>query len=196
MPEATAAAFDENGFLRSGDVADFDANDLVDVLPPSGFMRITGRIKELIITAGGENIPPALIESAMKVEMPVLSNCLVIGDRRKFLVMLVSLKCTTDSMTGEPTDFLAPDTLATGCLIGSRSPTMSEAALDPLWIDYIDRGMKAANAKAASRAQIVQKWKMLPLDLSEKMGHLTPTLKVKRMAVETAFKELIDCMYA
>ena len=70
MPEATVAAFDSLGFLLSGDVAEFDDNDLGDVPPPSGFMKITGRIKELIITAGGENIPPVLIESAMKVAMP------------------------------------------------------------------------------------------------------------------------------
>ncbi|CAM9570957.1 unnamed protein product, partial [Ectocarpus fasciculatus] len=195
MPDATAATFDEYGFLRSGDIAEFDNNDLTDVPPPSGFMKITGRIKEIIITAGGENIPPVLIESAMKVAMPALSTCLVIGDRRKYLVMLVSLKCSVDKHTGEPTDELASDAVLTGRQIGSTASTMSQAAVDPLWIKYIDQGMSIANSRTTSRAQVVQKWKMLPVDLSEKQGHLTPTLKIKRAIVDTCFSDLIDSMY-
>lgn len=195
MPDATAATFDEYGFLRSGDIAEFDNNDLTDVPPPSGFMKITGRIKEIIITAGGENIPPVLIESAMKVAMPALSTCLVIGDRRKYLVMLVSLKCSVDKHTGEPTDELASDAVLTGRQIGSTASTMSQASVDPLWIKYIDQGMSIANSRTTSRAQVVQKWKMLPVDLSEKQGHLTPTLKIKRAIVDTFFSDLIDSMY-
>lgn len=61
-------------------------------------MRITGRIKELIITAGGENIPPVLIENEMKAAMPALSNCMVVGDKRKYLAMLLSLKVEVHSM--------------------------------------------------------------------------------------------------
>ena len=69
MPDKTEETIDEQGYLHSGDVAEFDDNDVPGQAKPSGFMRITGRIKDLIITAGGENIPPVLIENEMKVAM-------------------------------------------------------------------------------------------------------------------------------
>ena len=92
MPKETAETIDSRGFLHSGDVAEFDACNKEGMAAPSGFMRITGRIKELIITAGGENIPPVLIEQEMKGCMLAVSNVMVIGDRRKYLTMLIALK--------------------------------------------------------------------------------------------------------
>ena len=84
MDKQTADTIDDEGYLHSGDVAEFDSDikskansDLEDMVGPSGFMRITGRIKELIITAGGENIPPVLIENEMKKQMLACSNCMV-----------------------------------------------------------------------------------------------------------------------
>eukprot|EP00605_Chrysophyceae_sp_TOSAG23-4_P001818 GSChrysophyteH1.ASY1.ANO1.2008.1 assembled CDS len=159
MEKQTKETIDPEGYLHSGDVAEFDK----DI---NGFMKITGRIKELIITAGGENIPPVLIEAEMKTEMLALSNCIVVGDKRKYLVMLTSLKCT-----------------------------LTEAAKDPKWAAYIDAGMKAANKRNTSNAQQVQKWRMLPVDLSEKEGDLTPTLKLKRNVVVKKYTELIDDIY-
>ena len=106
-PEKTAETFDSEGFLKSGDVAELDDNNHPDIPAPSGFMRITGRIKELIITAGGENIPPVLIENEITAAMVAISNAMVIGDKRKFLTVLLSLKCETDKETGGPTDILA-----------------------------------------------------------------------------------------
>ena len=73
---------------------------------------------------------------------------------------------------------------------------MSEAAKDPLWTKYINEGMKTANSKTTSNAQIVQKWKMMPRDLSEKAGDLTPTLKLKRNVVAIKYAALIDSIYA
>ena len=138
---------------------------------------------------------PVIIESTMKVSIPAISNCLVIGDRRKFLVMLVALKCEVDADTGEPTDRLNSEALRLGKSLGSEAETVSDASRDPIWIKYIDDGVKAGNAKACSRAQIVQKWTILPIDLSEKQGLLTPTLKVKRTVVDRVYKELIDSLY-
>jgi len=195
MPEQTASTIDENGFLHSGDVAEFDGNDTPGIPAPSGFMKITGRIKELIITAGGENIPPVLIENEMKAAMVALSNVLVVGDRRKYLAMLVSLKCEVDKEHGEPTDTLAADALFVGNQIGSTATTMTQAAQDPKWIEYITNGMKAANKKTTSNAQIVQKWKMLPRDFSEKQGELTPTLKLKRNVVCAKYEAIIESLY-
>lgn len=197
MPEQSASTIDEEGYLHSGDVAAFDDNDYPDVPKPSGFMKITGRIKELIITAGGENVPPVLIEDAMKNAMPLaLSNVMVVGDRRKFLAMLVSLKVDMDPETAAPTDQLAKDALFVGQQIGSTATTYTQAKDDPRWIEYINAGVKKGNSKTTSNAQIVQKWKWLPADFSEKAGELTPTLKLKRNVVSAKYQDLIESIYA
>ncbi len=82
--QKTKESFDSDGFLRTGDTIRMDAD---------GFMYITGRIKELIITAGGENIAPVPIEDILKAESPkLISNCMVVGDKRRFLTILVTLK--------------------------------------------------------------------------------------------------------
>jgi long-chain-fatty-acid--CoA ligase ACSBG len=132
----------------------------------------------------------------MKAAMVALSNCMVVGDRRKFLTMLVSLKCEVNPETAEPTDRLAADALFVGHQIGSSAKTMSEAAKCPKWKKYIDNGMKEGNSKTTSNAQIVQKWVMLPVDFSEKAGDLTPTLKLKRNVVSDKYAQLIDAMYS
>jgi len=195
-PEKTAETFDSEGFLKSGDVAELDDNNHPDIPAPSGFMRITGRIKELIITAGGENIPPVLIENEITAAMVAISNAMVIGDKRKFLTVLLSLKCETDKETGGPTDILAEDALFIGRQIGSTAKTLGQAAVDPQWAKYINDGLKIANSKTASNAQVVQKWKLLPLDFSEKGGELTPTLKLKRSVAAEKYNDLIESMYA
>eukprot|EP01040_Poterioochromonas_malhamensis_P007352 gene7352-7933_t len=196
MLKETQDTIDEEGYLHSGDVAEFDDNDDPNIIKPSGFMRITGRIKELIITAGGENIPPVLIENEMKAAMVAISNVMVIGDRRKFLSMLVSLKVEVDPETQLPTDRLAADSLFVGHQIGSSATSYSKAMADPVWRDYINKGMKQANSKTTSNAQIVQKWRWLPVDFSEKEGDLTPTLKLKRKVVTEKYAELIESLYA
>jgi long-chain-fatty-acid--CoA ligase ACSBG len=195
MPDKTAETIDDRGYLHSGDVAEFDENNVAGIPPPSGFMKITGRIKELIITAGGENVPPVLIENEMKAAMTALSNCIVIGDRRKFLSMLISVKTDVNPETGEPTDKLAGDALVVAEQIGSQARTVAEVANDPLWTKYFNDGMKAANTKTTSNAQVVQKWSLLPTDLSEKAGDLTPTLKLKRSVVAEKYLSIIDAMY-
>jgi long-chain-fatty-acid--CoA ligase ACSBG len=196
MPQETSETIDNEGYLHSGDVAEFDSDNHPLVPAPSGFMKITGRIKELIITAGGENVPPVLIENDMKATMNAISNCVVIGDRRKYLSMLVTLKTEMDKETGAPTDVLAADALFVAKNIGSSATTVAEAAADPLWKKYFDDGMKAANRKTTSNAQIVQKWRLLPHDFSEKTGELTPTMKLKRKVVYQKCEEVIDAIYA
>jgi len=191
----TQATIDDEGYLHSGDVAEFDDNDDPEILKPSGFMRITGRIKELIITAGGENVPPVLIENEMKAALLALSNVMVIGDKRKFLTMVVSLKVEVDGESGMPTDRLAADSLFVAKQIGSTATLYSEAKVDPLWKAYVDKGMKVGNSKTTSNAQIVQKWAWLPQDFSEKAGELTPTLKLKRKVAAEKHASVIEAMY-
>ena len=195
MEKETRDTIDEDGYLHSGDVAEFDNNDDADIPKPSGFMKITGRIKELIITAGGENVPPVLIENEMKAAMVALSNCMVIGDKRKFLTMLVSLKVDMDPETGLPTDKLAADSLFVAGQIGSSAKTYTEAKADPLFKQYVDKGVKTGNSKTTSNAQIVQKWVWLPEDFSERAGDLTPTLKLKRKVVTEKYTDLIESLY-
>jgi len=194
MPDKTAETIDDQGYLHSGDVSEFDADNHPRVPGISSFMRITGRIKELIITAGGENIPPVLIENEMKAAMLAVSNVMVIGDKRKYLSMLVSLKTEVDK-DGVPTDVLAGDALFEGARIGSSAKTLGQASVDPLWIAYINAGMKKGNSKTTSSAQIVQKWKLLPIDFCEKNGELTPTQKLKRNVVATIHEQLIESIY-
>ena len=158
-------------------------------------MKITGRKKELIITAGGENIPPVLIEAEMKAAMLAVSNVMVIGDQRKYLTMLVSLKTNVDSATGEPTSELAADALYEGNRIGSSAKTVEEVRDDPKWHAYFDAGRKKANEQTTSNAQCIQKYKLLPRDFSMGQGLLTPTMKLKRSVAANMYKELIDSMY-
>ena len=195
MQKQTDETIDPDGFLHSGDVAEFDDNIQSGFTGPSGFMKITGRIKELIITAGGENVPPVLIENQMKEAMNAISNCMVIGDKRKFLTILISLKTEVDKDTGIPNDKLGPDSLNVCNQIGSTAKTVPDAAKDPKWKKYIEDGIKVANSKTTSNAQIVQKYELLPTDFSEKGGELTPTLKLKRNVAADKYKELIESMY-
>lgn len=199
MIEETRAAIDDEGFLHSGDVAEFDDNDQTEpgMSKPSGFMKITGRIKELLITAGGENIPPVLLENNIKSELLAVSNVMVVGDRKKYLAALVSLKTEVDPETQTPIDKLAPDALFVGkTILNSSITTYSEAIKDKAWFDYINEGIKKANKLTTSNAQIIQKWRWLPEDFSEKAGDLTPTLKLKRKVVTEKYTPFIDSIYA
>jgi len=159
-------------------------------------LRITGRIKELIITAGGENIPPVLIENEVKAACSAISNCMLIGDKRKFLSLLVSLKVTMskDNPPG-PTDELAPESLHIGQKIGSDARTYTAVKACPLWKAEIDKSIKTANSKTASSAQIVQKWVWLPTDFSQQGGEITETQKLKRSVASAKYHDLIESMY-
>jgi long-chain-fatty-acid--CoA ligase ACSBG len=198
MLEETRKTIDDEGFLHSGDVAEFDDNEQNEpgMTKPSGFMKITGRIKELLITAGGENVPPVIIENNIKSLLPAVANVMVVGDRKKYLAALVSLKTEVDLETMLPTDKLAPDALhAATTVLNSSITTYSAAKEDKVWFDYINEGIKKANKMTASNAQIVQKWRWLPEDFSEKAGDLTPTLKLKRKVVTEKYAAFIDSIY-
>jgi long-chain-fatty-acid--CoA ligase ACSBG len=196
MPELTNAAIDDDGWLHSGDVVAIDDDHCPDGVKPSGFIKITGRIKELIITAGGENVPPVLIEDALKEAMPAISNAMVIGDKRKFLSVLICLQVQTHVETGEASNKLKGAALDVAKEIGSKATTTEEAMNDPLWQKYFDAGVEKANAKAASRAQQVGKWKLLHTDFTQKGGELTPTFKLKRSVAAAKYADAIEAIYA
>ncbi|CAK9830889.1 Long-chain-fatty-acid--CoA ligase ACSBG2 [Anthophora retusa] len=187
-PEKTEEALDSDGWLHTGDLGKMDTD---------GFLYVTGRIKELIITAGGENIPPVHIEQQLLAELPALSYAVLIGDNRKYLTILVTLKTEMNSDTGEPKDNFNATTLKWLQSIGSTSQTVSDVlrTRDPLVYEEIDKAIKRVNAKAISNAQKVQKFQILPHDFSVPTGELGPTLKIKRRTVHSMYKNLIEDMY-
>ena len=99
--KATLECIDENGYFKTGDQGRIDKG---------GFLKITGRIKELIITAGGENIAPVPIEDNFKAQCPICSNIMMIGENRRFMSAIVTLKAEMDMTTGLPSDKLLPET--------------------------------------------------------------------------------------
>jgi long-chain-fatty-acid--CoA ligase ACSBG len=184
--EGTKKTVDEDGWLYSGDIGELDDD---------GYLYVTGRLKELIVTSGGENIPPVLIEKEIKAELPALSNVMVIGEKRNYLTFLCSLRVEADPATGGPTDKLDNVALSVAKEVDSDATRVSEAQACEHFRKYISEGMARANAKATSRAQHVQKFFIIPRDFSIDGNELTPTMKVKRSVVETMYTEDIDKMY-
>ncbi|KAM6201944.1 long-chain-fatty-acid--CoA ligase ACSBG1 isoform 2-T2 [Rhynchocyon petersi] len=188
MVDKTCEAIDTDGWLHTGDTGRLDAD---------GFLYITGRLKELIITAGGENVPPVPIEEAVKVELPIISNAMLIGDRQKFLSMLLTLKCTLDPDTSEPTDNLTEQAVEFCQRVGSKATTVSEIVgeKDEAVYQAIEEGIQRVNLNAAARPYHIQKWAILERDFSISGGELGPTMKLKRLTVLEKYKDLISSFY-
>ncbi|XP_043283439.1 long-chain-fatty-acid--CoA ligase ACSBG2-like isoform X2 [Venturia canescens] len=186
--EKTKESKDDAGWLHSGDLGRLDDR---------GYLHITGRIKELIITAGGENVPPVPIEQTLLGELPTLSNAMLIGDKRKFLTILVTLKTDMDPDTGAPLDTLTEPTRSWATSIGSGATTVKQILdnRDPAVHAEIQEALNRTNARATSNAQKVQKFRILPHDFSLPTGELGPTLKVRRNIIVNKYADLIDEMY-
>jgi len=185
--KGTSELIDNDGWVHSGDLGRVDSD---------GFFYVCGRIKELIVTAGGENISPVPIEDGIKEELQVLSNVVVVGDGRKHLAALLTLRTLADP-TGKPNEELAPVVRDWLKQIGS-SATSAREVLDqdcPKVRAALVEAIEAANCKAVSRASKVQKFVLLPTDFSISSGELTPTLKVKRHFVSEKYEAEIDQMY-
>eukprot|EP00105_Crassostrea_gigas_P020677 XP_011439519.1 PREDICTED: long-chain-fatty-acid--CoA ligase ACSBG2 isoform X1 [Crassostrea gigas] len=187
--QKTKETFDEELYLMSGDIGKKDKD---------GFLYITGRKKELIITAGGENIAPVPIEDTVKECLPCVSNCILIGDKRKFLSMLITLKVDVNMDTLEPTDNLTAVTVDWMKAQGSGATKVSDILdhKDAIVLKAIQKGIDKANERAISRAQKIQKWSILPRDFSIPGGELGPTMKLRRPIVHKMYAKTIDAFYA
>ena len=183
----TAKVFTGDGWLHSGDMGS---------ISPDGFLTITGRMKELIVTAGGENVPHAHIEDSIRKEITCVSNAMLIGDKRKFLSCLLTLKVDVDADTQEPTESLSPSALKWCEEVGSEVKTVGQAMESSALKRAIQEGIDRVNSKAASNAQKVQKWCILPVDFSLPGGELGPTMKLKRHFVLKKYAEQIEMFYA
>nr|XP_046249054.1 long-chain-fatty-acid--CoA ligase ACSBG1 [Scatophagus argus] len=188
MEDKTREALDKDGWLHSGDLGKVDEE---------GFLYITGRIKELIITAGGENIPPVPIEEAVKKELPIISSAMLIGDKRKFLSMLLTLKCCSDTETMEPTEELSKEAVEFCQQVGSQATKVSDiiGRKDKQVYRAIQEGINRVNAAATSNAQRIQKWTILRKDFSVSGGELGSTMKLRRPVVLEMYHKVIDNLY-
>ncbi|MBN9195017.1 MAG: long-chain fatty acid--CoA ligase [Microbacterium sp.] len=170
-PEATAAAFDGDWF-RTGDVGSFDAE---------GFLSITGRKKEIIVTAGGKNVAPAVLEDPIRAN-PVVGQVVVVGDQRPFISALITL----DSE-------MLPTWLANHDLPADM--TLADASAHPAVIAEVQRAVDTANA-LVSRAESIRKFTVLPTEWTEASGHLTPKLSIKRNVILDDFAGAVDDLYS
>jgi long-chain acyl-CoA synthetase len=159
-----------NGWLHTGDIGEIDAD---------GFIKITGRKKDIIITAGGKNITPANLENEIK-QHPLVSQCVVVGDRKPYLVALVTL---------DPEDAIAY------AKEHGLPEDAEQLAKNPDVLKAIEDHVVKINEKFA-RVEQVKKVAILPRDLSQETGELTPTLKVKRAVVASKHENEIQQLYA
>lgn len=169
-PEATAEAFDE-GWFNTGDLGEVD---------DEGFVRITGRKKDLIVTAGGKNVSPGPMEEIIRQD-PLISNALIVGDGKPFIGVLVTLD--EDELARWKADRNIPE-----------HRKLAELALDASLRAEVQDAINMANA-TVSHAEAIKKFRILDRDLSEKDNEMTPTMKVKRNVVFERFSEDIDKLY-
>jgi long-chain acyl-CoA synthetase len=155
--EASAEAIDPDGWFATGDLGEVDDD---------GFVRITGRKKEIIVTAGGKNVAPAVLEDRVRAHQYV-SQCLVVGDGKPFVAALVTID--TEAWTGD--------------------------LADPALKDEVQKAVDDANSQV-SQAESIRKFVILPEDWTEDNGYLTPSFKVKRNAVLRDFHDTVEALFA
>jgi long-chain acyl-CoA synthetase len=168
---ATKEALDADGFLHTGDIGELDTD---------GFLRITGRKKEILVTAGGKNVAPAPLEHRIQSH-PLVGQVMLVGDRRPFIGALVTID---------------PDTFPTWRTAHGKpaDATVGDLADDPDLVAEIQGAVDAANS-SVSQAEAVKKFVILPNDFTVETGELTPSLKVRRSVVADTYAKAIEEIY-
>jgi long-chain acyl-CoA synthetase len=170
-PSATAEAIDESGWFHTGDIGELDDD---------GYLRITGRKKEIIVTAGGKNVAPAVLEDRVRAHA-LISQCMVIGDRQPFIAALVTIDPDAlpawKKANGKPEDASAEDLIDDAELRAEIQTAINDAN------------------KAVSKAEAIKVFRILPRDFTEATGELTPSLKVKRNVVLKEYAGDIAAIY-
>ncbi|MQT01001.1 AMP-dependent synthetase/ligase [Streptomyces jumonjinensis] len=169
-PEATAEALTD-GWFHTGDIGTLDED---------GYLSITGRKKEILVTAGGKNVAPAVIEDRIRAHA-LIAECMVVGDGRPFVGALITLD----------EEFLGRWATAHGKPAGSTAGSLRE---DPQLLAEIQRAVDDGNA-AVSKAESVRKFRVLGAQFTEEAGHITPSLKLKRNVVAKDFADEIEAIY-
>ena len=168
--DATREVLTRDGWLHTGDVGEIDEE---------GFVRITGRMKEILVTAGGKNVAPSALEDRVRAH-PLVSQCLVVGDGQPFIAALVTID---------------PDAFADWAGAHDKTNRVADHVEDPDLLAEVQKAIDDANA-AVSRAESIRKFLVLPLDWTEESGQLTPSLKLKRNVVVREHKADIAALFA
>ena len=168
---ANAEVFTKDDYFRSGDLGKLD---------DEGYLYITGRKKELIVTAGGKNVAPAVLEDRLRAN-PLISQCMVVGDNKPFIAALITLD---------------PDSIKPWAVANKKEgASIAELAKDPTLLAVIQTAVDETN-KAVSRAESIRKFTVLPVDFTIAGGQLTAKLSVKRHVVAQEFAREIDALFA
>ncbi len=171
LPDQTAQLIDADGWLHTGDIGSLDHE---------GFLSVVDRKKDLIITSGGENISPAAIENLL-VAHPLIGQALSYGDRRPYVVALLTLDGT-----------VAP---AWARARGIEACSLDELAGEPAVLAAVGQAVADANERLA-RVQQVKRWRLLPVEWTAESEELTPTFKLRRRVVHAKYADVIDALYA
>ena len=166
---ATKEVLESDGWFHTGDVGEID---------DEGFVRITGRKKEILVTAGGKNVAPALLEDRIRAHH-LVSQCMVVGDGQPFIGALVTID---------------PDSFPTWAEANAKTSRIADLTDDPDLRAEIAAAIEDAN-RAVSQAESIRKFAILPVDWTEEGGQLTPSLKLKRNVVMRDFRADVEALY-
>jgi long-chain acyl-CoA synthetase len=169
-PKATADTF-HDGWFKTGDIGEIDKD---------GYITITGRKKEILVTAGGKNVAPAFLEDPIRAN-PVISQVVAVGDAKPFISALITLD---------------PEMLPMWLTNNKMNPemTLAEAAKNPAVVAEVQAAVDRANARV-SRAESIRKFTILPGQFTEESGHLTPKMSIKRNVIVKDYANEIEAMY-